>query len=428
MSRSLSIQEDKDLDTFCQLEEALREEEKANGENDYPHESLAFEFPDSFVNPDGKTIDENAALSRNERNDFHETFVELQQHLADVKRREADLLRDENWVKSEKKELEKERRKLETDKMIVAEKLGNAELADLREKYEELLQQYEKEKAEWENEKKAMTEKIAQLEKRARPKVTFITPNFTKNDKPANDPHNDNQADHHEASASSQNSSAQMPPPGSPTQQSVAQQQHEKQMEQMTLSTRPIIQTQAQEPQANEPVQPILAPESPKSGKKRKPRIYKINVHDNYSLDFDYNPGPAFKEEQKKDGRKIVRYKDGSLGTVFRNGTRKIKRCNTTYIFYSNGDTGIEYQDGAVGYRYKETQAIELTLPDKSVIYIFKNGQKEKHYSNGDKAIQFPNGVYKIVHASGDTETHYPDGKVESIVNGTASVSYDYQD
>ena len=35
MSRSLSIQDDKDLDTFCQLEEALREEEKENGENDY---------------------------------------------------------------------------------------------------------------------------------------------------------------------------------------------------------------------------------------------------------------------------------------------------------------------------------------------------------------------------------------------------------
>ena len=446
-----TLQEDRELDTFCQLEEALREEEKLNGGNEYKQTNLAFEFPDSFVNPDGTTPDTEEVVSSNERKDFHETFIELQQHLADVRRREADLLRDENWVKAEKKEIEKEKKKIEMDKMIIAEKLQDAELVDVKEKLSKLMQQYQEEKQQWEEEKKSLTDRIAQLEKKNRPKVTFITPTFDDNNKNDNKNKQENENEENDrrqsiitqgvnTSTSPANNSS--TPPGSPTSPSPLvnnlqsptnsppnspPQSPSQQNPSSTISLKPAPQQLTIPPNAQQDrPQQTTPPASPRSRKRKN--AYRISIHDNYSLDFDYNPGPAFKEEVKRDGRKIVRYKDGSLGTVFRNGTRKIKRSNTTYIFYSNGDVGIEYEDGAVGYRYKETSAIELSLPDKSVIYLFRNGQKEKHYPNGDKAIQFPNGIYKVIHANGNSETHHPDGKSEILVNGKVTTTYDYQD
>ena len=440
-------QEDTELDTFCQLEEALREEEKLNGGNEYKQTNLAFEFPDSFVNPDGTTPNPEEVLSSNERKDFHETFIELQQHLADVRRREADLLRDENWVKAEKREIEKEKKKLEMDKMIVAEKLQDAELVDVKEKLERLMQQYQEEKQQWEEEKKALTDKIAQMEKKNRQRVTFITPTFDNKNEKKQESDDENESDQRQsilaqgATSPNSNAPAANSPPGSPTSPSPlvngsqsptnsppgSPTQQQSQQNVGTINLKPAPQQLTIPPNANQDrPQQTTPPTSPRSRKRRN--AYRISIHDNYSLDFDYNPGPAFKEEVKRDGRKIVRYKDGSLGTVFRNGTRKIKRSNTTYIFYSNGDVGIEYEDGAVGYRYKETSAIELSLPDKSVIYLFRNGQKEKHYANGDKAIQFPNGVYKVMHANGNSETHHPDGKSEILVNGKLTTTYDYQD
>ena len=158
---------------------------------------------------------------------------------------------------------------------------------------------------------------------------------------------------------------------------------------------------------------------------KRVGKPKKEPLNENYPLDFTFNPGTILKEEPKADGRKLVRYKNGMTATRFRNGTIKMKHKDVIYVFYENGDKAIEFTDGARGYWYKETDTIELSLPDKTVMYQFSNGQIERHFTNGDKAIQYPNGQFKIMHPNGDYEVHHPSGKTEKCTNGHLVITFD---
>lgn len=148
-------------------------------------------------------------------------------------------------------------------------------------------------------------------------------------------------------------------------------------------------------------------------------------LHSGYQLDFSFSPGQILREEPRSDGRKLVKYKNGMSATKFRNGTIKMKHGDLIYVFYENGDTAIEFKDGARGYKYSETDTIELNLPDKSVLYQFPNKQIEKHFPNGDKAVQYPNGQFKVLHPNGDYEVHHPSGKVETCRNGHLVITFD---
>ncbi|EAX98303.1 T-complex protein 10, putative [Trichomonas vaginalis G3] len=425
--------EDKELDTFCQLEKALKEEENENT-NQGKRQSVTFNIPDELMPGGMRPEDAFTNITQTQKNDFHEAFMELQRRLSDVKRREADLLRNENWIKAEKLQLQKERKQIEENKMITDNKLQNAEIINLRNKIDELTERYENEKRQWRIERQQLLEKISQQQKpqqqqpqqpKTRPKVTFITPD---DDPPQNETNNDDeeeeihQEEHHEEEEEQNIVKAERDGYNQ-------EEEEEAQYDDQSPLSQKIKETKIINDILKRDYMKTNSSQNSDKGKRNNNLIKQVKkrqiIHDKYQLDFDYNPGPIYKEEIKKDGRKVVIFKDGSKGTVFRNGTKKVRKGQNLYIFYVNKDIAIEFPDKAVGYKYKETNAIELSLPDGSVIYVFPNGQKEKHYANGDKAIQFPNGTYKIIYPNGDYETHFPDGKTEALTNGKVVVSYE---
>jgi hypothetical protein len=156
--------------------------------------------------------------------------------------------------------------------------------------------------------------------------------------------------------------------------------------------------------------------------KRKKPK--EVPLDDGHPLDFAFDPGPVLREEAKSDGRRLVRYRNGMSGTKFKNGTVKMKVKHMTYVFYGNGDVAIEFQDGARGYRYAETGAVELNLPGGAVVYRFPDGQQETHSPDGDKMIRYPNGERKVIHANGDHEVHHPTGRIERWTGGHRIVTF----
>lgn len=141
-------------------------------------------------------------------------------------------------------------------------------------------------------------------------------------------------------------------------------------------------------------------------------------LHPNYDLDFSFNPVVTDKNMNSKSGRTKFSCNDGSSGIEFKHGTKKVKKGNKFYVFHQNGDVGIEFPDGAKAMKFKGNGAVELTLPDTTVILQFVNGQKETHYPNHDKFIVFPNNQTKLIHPNGDYELKYPNGKIEKMING----------
>lgn len=387
--------EERELDTFCQLEEALMEEEKESG-GGFKDSKLALEFPDTFIHPDGTLPENKGSISSIDKSEFHEMLAELQQKLTLVRKREASLLRSENWVETEKAQLAKEKQKFEEEKKGYLQTIEQlkSELEFTKKQLEEERIKYQMEHAANENH-----------DKKEKLKVTFITPD-------AEEPNHEEEDKHHE--------------------EEDIKQVHEEEEEKHEIPIEIHHEEEEKKEVIIEPPKPVVVETNPQQTtiQPKKPKIYKILLSENYVLDFDYNPGSIFKEESKKGGRRDVKYKDGSTGTVFKDGTRKaikeVNRVKKTYIFYANQDVSIEFPDKAIAYKYKETGAIEITLPNGQVVYLFKNGQKERHHPNGDKEVQFPNGIYKILRGNGDMETHYPDGKCEKVTRGKYEISYEY--
>jgi hypothetical protein len=168
---------------------------------------------------------------------------------------------------------------------------------------------------------------------------------------------------------------------------------------------------------------PASVMSTPSPPRKRKKKA--LWADGKYALDFDFDPGPIQNEEAKGDGRKLIRYANGLAATQFRNGTKKMKKGDVIYVFYGNGDVAIEFPDGAKGYQYSETKAIELSLPNKTVLYAFPNGQKETHFGNGQKMIEYPNGQVKTIYVNGDYEVRHPSGKVEKCIDGHLILTFE---
>lgn len=437
---SRSDYDDTDLDTFCRIEEAIREEESAQRAA-FIKASLADEFPDSFILPDSKAVN-GQYISMNDQENFHKAFVELQQRSDYIKKKEIQLAKDEEYIKTERKELARIRKEIETDKMLIREKLDNTELLELREKYKALKAQYNREKNDWNRQIKELTDKLNHVTGKERPKVKFAInsehekevyedngiienhqrpSSFDTNSKKIDYEHDDIVSGKHVNNSSNEGCRNGSPDVGSKSMT--------KKNKGATIPSETKNEGRNQRLDLATQDNSSLSLNNSHTGKSKnspsKKSVNHIVIHPSYSLDFDYNPGVIIKNEIKSNGRRCVRFKDGSQGTIYKNGTKKFKKKDAMYICYSNGDIGIEYPDGAVAYRYKETMAIELSLPDKSVIFVFEDGQKEKHYPSGDKAIQFTNGQYKVLHPNGDYEIYHTNGKVEKCVDGKTVVTYE---
>jgi hypothetical protein len=126
-------------------------------------------------------------------------------------------------------------------------------------------------------------------------------------------------------------------------------------------------------------------------------RYYPLNPR--YPLDFTFNPGPVVRRENvsQTTGRASVRYRNGMTGVLFANGTQTVNTGSQTYTFHTNGDIAIMFEDGAHGYRYAAANTTELDLPDGTQLFVFADGQRERHLPDGHKEILLPDGRVKAV-------------------------------
>lgn len=114
--------------------------------------------------------------------------------------------------------------------------------------------------------------------------------------------------------------------------------------------------------------------------------------------------GSGRTEETLPDGRRLVRYRNGTVKEVYPNGGRIVVR-------FVNGDTKSTEADGTVVYFYCDADTTHTTRKDGCEIYQFPNGQTERHYPDGLKEIRFPDETRKVIYPSGVTESVFPDGR-----------------
>jgi hypothetical protein len=137
-----------------------------------------------------------------------------------------------------------------------------------------------------------------------------------------------------------------------------------------------------------------------------------------FSLDFDY--WPSSRGIASDDGRE-VKFGNGDVVINFKDGRKKLKRSDCNYVLFNNGDVQIDFDDGRVAYRYKQTLAIEITLPDRTTHCLFRTGQREIRFPNGDKYIVFPDESTKYSKANGDYRITRNNGVIETCVSGIVS-------
>jgi centromere protein J len=95
---------------------------------------------------------------------------------------------------------------------------------------------------------------------------------------------------------------------------------------------------------------------------------------------------------------------------VYSNGVEKeVHTDGTTVIRFANGDVETTFPGGAtVAYLHAAEQVLQVTNKrDGSVLLEYPNGQIERHYANGVKAILFPDGTKAKISADGKVETYH---------------------
>ena len=124
------------------------------------------------------------------------------------------------------------------------------------------------------------------------------------------------------------------------------------------------------------------------------------------------NTGSASRtEELLPDGRKLVRYRNGTIKEVHPTGG--------TIVRFVNGDTKTTKLDGTIVYYYCEANTTHTTHTTGVEVYEFPNGQIERHHPDGLKEISFPDRTRKLIYPSGVQESVFPDGtQVKEFPNG----------
>mmetsp|Transcript_49486 Transcript_49486/g.115746 ORF Transcript_49486/g.115746 Transcript_49486/m.115746 type:complete len:796 (-) Transcript_49486:82-2469(-) len=118
-------------------------------------------------------------------------------------------------------------------------------------------------------------------------------------------------------------------------------------------------------------------------------------------------------EVRRTDDRTEKIFTDGRREVEFSNGLRKVMWADgRATVYFQNGDRKEIHPDKVVVYHYSETGAVQTTLPDKTEVYRFADGQFERHYPDGSKEIRFPNGTSKQISADGAEEILFADGTV----------------
>jgi hypothetical protein len=139
-----------------------------------------------------------------------------------------------------------------------------------------------------------------------------------------------------------------------------------------------------------------------------------------FAIAFDY--WPSLPGVPSADGREI-KFDNGEVALIFKDGRKKLKRAECSHVLFPNGDVQVDFDDGRVVYRYKRSNAIEVTMKDGTTQCLFSNGQREIRFLNGDKYIAFTDGSTKYAKSNGDYRITRSNGSVESSINGALNRS-----
>ena len=144
---------------------------------------------------------------------------------------------------------------------------------------------------------------------------------------------------------------------------------------------------------------------------KNEEKEYKFSIPQKYSLDT--NKIKLIKNGIIK-GLFVKVYENKVIDIINKHGTTKrIFPDGFQISFYNNKDIKLRYSNKDEFCFYHVNQTEEFRFPSKGIIvYKFKNGQFEKHYSNYELNIKFSDGSYRIIRKEQEL-FQYPDGIFE---------------
>ena len=144
---------------------------------------------------------------------------------------------------------------------------------------------------------------------------------------------------------------------------------------------------------------------------KNEEKEYKFSIPQKYSLDT--NRIKLIKNGIIK-GLFVKVYENKVIDIINKHGTTKrIFPDGFQISFYNNKDIKLRYNNKDEFCFYHVNQTEEFRFPSKGIIvYKFKNGQFEKHYSNYELNIKFSDGSYRIIRKEKEL-FQYPDGIFE---------------
>ena len=144
---------------------------------------------------------------------------------------------------------------------------------------------------------------------------------------------------------------------------------------------------------------------------KHEEKEYKFSIPEKYSLDISKTK--LLKKGIIK-GLFVKVYENKVIDIINKHGTTKrIFPDGFQISFYNNKDIKLRFNNKDEFCLYHVNQAEEFRFPSKGIIiYKFKNGQFEKHYSNYELNIKFSDGSYRIIRKEKEL-FQYPDGILE---------------
>ena len=144
---------------------------------------------------------------------------------------------------------------------------------------------------------------------------------------------------------------------------------------------------------------------------KHEEKEYKFLIPQKYS--FDKNKTKLLKNGIIK-GLFVKVYENKVIDIINKHGTTKrIFPDGFQISFYNNKDIKLRFTNKDEFCLYHVNQAEEFRFPSKGIIiYKFKNGQFEKHYSNYEMDIKFSDGSYRIIRKEKEL-FQYPNGILE---------------
>ncbi|ORY05736.1 hypothetical protein K493DRAFT_404217 [Basidiobolus meristosporus CBS 931.73] len=123
-----------------------------------------------------------------------------------------------------------------------------------------------------------------------------------------------------------------------------------------------------------------------------------------------------FEEVCYPDGKCERMYANGTRLVLYRNGTTKEHRSSGyTKLRFVNGDAKETFEDGKVVYFYAETKTIHTSLPDKTEMFQFANGQLEKHHVDGTIEVKFPDATVQYIYPNNEEKSIFPDGTIQTV-------------